>query len=216
MPKNKDLKREVRARMLETGERYTEARSAIAPDRSRTDEAPPPPPETSVRALVIDQVDGEFAPVADGPISRFYEFPRYPDVGLNWSSGFEAAQRLFVSQGLLGGWFRTWLRDATPEHAKATIAIHALEFTSRTGPTRHVESFANRTIASTRLRIVADPPVAAFVDPPSEDGVAKGWAWIAGAHREACVITTGPADEVEARLRRLVHAQATTLLRTAP
>ena len=211
MPKDKDLKRQVRARMRETGERYTDARSTVATGPTGVT-SPVPPRTLGVRQLVIDDVGTDFVPVADGPVSRFYEFPRYPDVGLNWSIGFDAAQRLFVSRGLLGGWFRTWVRDESSA-AKATIAIHALEFESRTAPARHVESFRDRSPA-TRLRVVADTPVAAFVDPANAEGVAEGWAWVASATLEACVVTSGPAEHVEQRLRRLVHAQA-LLLRSA-
>ena len=208
MPKDKDLKREVRARMRETGERYTDARSAVAPRRTEVASSSVGRP-MGVRRLVIDDVGAGFVAVADGPVSRFYEFPRYPDVGLNWSSGFEAAQRLFVSRGLLGGWFRTWVKDE-PASEKATVAIHALEFESRTAPTEHVASMDDRSPA-TRLRLVADTPVAAFVGPAGADGVAEGWAWIAALTLEACVVTTGPAEQVEQRLRRLVHAQAVVL-----
>ena len=211
MPKDKDLKRDVRARMRETGERYTDARSALAPATAELASTSGRRP-MGARQLVIDDVGPGFVAVADGPVSRFYEFPRYPDVGLNWSSGFEAAQRLFVSRGLLGGWFRTWVKDESTSE-KATVAIHALEFESRSAPTEHVESMDDRSPA-TRLRVVADTPVAAFVG-PAVDGFAEAWAWIAAPSLEACVVATGPAEAVERRLRRLAHAQAVVLREAA-
>lgn len=52
MPREKDLKRVVRRRMAESGERYTEARAAIRPHDVRRSEAPAQPAEFAAAGLV--------------------------------------------------------------------------------------------------------------------------------------------------------------------
>lgn len=54
MPRGKDVKRVVRKRMTETGERYTDARAAVRPDAPRRRSRPGQPPADSAEGALIE------------------------------------------------------------------------------------------------------------------------------------------------------------------
>jgi hypothetical protein len=78
MPKDRDFKRRVRARMAATGERYTQARAVLRPGQPAGADAVPPWPVPVVRRPASEIVDLRWAgPVRPPPVKEDQFGPRW-------------------------------------------------------------------------------------------------------------------------------------------